>query len=876
MESRNPVAGVRLNAGSRDFSGLDPELSGRLSSGASPALVIASWDDFPSAADWRAWQAQGLSYVEYLDNRHWLMQLSGDAGAAYSASGARALFLYRGADKIAPELSAESLDERFFDSEQNLVVVDAQLVPGLSSSARQELVREFAAADASTAEDRSEARLITLVMRPHRIEDLAMNPGILTVNAGSWELEPLMSGVRPAVHGDLVFGLQREALSGRGIRVATNERLSAGASHEGFWSHKPSGQLDSPRWTDVAENSCIHTSSPTAWHGMMSAGILMGNGWFSDRNGGESPLIFRGLAPEATLECYHHTGARAHASSHSYVGSDVSWDRSVVGELSEERFHAHVAACGNSGLSEGYYSLRNHSKNSMVVANSQVRGAINPTSSAGPTSDGRLKPDITAPTSNYEAYRSVGFSLEVDSVRLRRNGTTLIEWNSNALSPGWHQGWGQPGHPFGQVFAQISAALGGRMRIDVQPGPWGTGWVRSPLIGTQEYPPTGLVQGPLNIQGHEDDVVEIRYRALTTGYEGLGYFDLQPIWFRCFPSGNGCTGSEFWHSQGQAGGLGIGDGEWRTLEVPVGLAAGAGFSPNPFWDDEETWAGESIQWLGLRLRRVHAQPTPSHSQAYHRASGGTSGASPVVGGAYALAMEHLTQLYSGSNVDLDVRDRPSVYSEAGIPSLVKGMPWNSTWKAIFIQTARDMIRTRIPADTPPNPDTGIPNLYHRGPDYTTGYGLLDVQAGIDLMTREATGKPAYEIIENAVQGGHYHGYTFHLQDYQVSSGVAATLVWDDEPNSQGSLVNNLGLILIDPNGEVFYPWSLDVPAEPVSAADIVPARQDQPNDRDNVEKVEAIKLTADQAGLWRAYVIDHGMAGLAQEQSYSLVISPID
>lgn len=166
MESRIAEPGVRLKGRDLIHSGLDPELEGLNLSSSSPAQVVASWNRFPTASDWQNWQDEGLRHLEYLGNRHWLMELSRDAKTVYSSTGAEGLFLYLAGDKVAPELSAESLDERFFDAEKNLVVVDVGLIPGLTQAARRRLISAFQAADSSIADDRSDARLVTLVVKP--------------------------------------------------------------------------------------------------------------------------------------------------------------------------------------------------------------------------------------------------------------------------------------------------------------------------------------------------------------------------------------------------------------------------------------------------------------------------------------------------------------------------------------------------------------------------------------------------------------------------------------------------------------------------------------------------------------------------------------
>ncbi|MEM6794364.1 MAG: S8 family serine peptidase [Acidobacteriota bacterium] len=858
----------------RPAAGLDRTLLDRPSS--SSSLAIAGWSFYPSAEQWTRWRSYGLHYLESLGPRLWLVELRADAGELFDATEAESLTAFAPLDKVARVLDRPSEGDNFYDAERSLVVVDLTLNPSARESEREALKKDSHVADVEHL-DRSSERTQTLVLDPQTIEKVADSSAVLWIKPGAWRQEVLMDGVRPAVSGDVVLDSQGVQLTGAGIRAATRENLYGGSVHEAFWNHDASGAVTTPRWTAVAETSCVHKPYAFGGHALMTAGILLGNGWFSDQYT-DDPEAFRGIAPEAIWECYHQSGARAHVSSHSYPGTDSFWDRAVRGDSTAEVFHAHTVAAGNSGLS-GYRSLINPSKNAMVVGNSQVRGPIHPSSSAGPSLDGRIKPDITAPTSDLGAYNKDPFSLEISEISIQRGASSVVEWRFNASGPAWHLGWGEPSGSFGAIYLDIDRLFGGSMGIDVHAPPWGQDWQNTPILGTATLPSSDPSSpgAPLAIQGHEDDVLVIRYRALPTGAQGLGYFNITPTWLRCFPNGSpGCSGNTFWYSQSRFEPVGIGDGTWRTLEVPIGTASGTFFPGNMYWDDAQTWAGESIEWLGLRFRVTEGQPTPSIAQGYGSVSAGTSGASPVVGGAYALAMEHLERLYL---VDLDATDTRSPYY-AGLSNqlqLVAGMPYNSTWKALFIHTADDMVRLRASSAVPSNPDTGYPDVYHRGPDYSTGYGRINIQRGIDLMASTAQGEHAHRILEHELSAGESHSYSFEVSATDLAGNdLAVTLAWDDPANTSLSLVNDLGLYLVSPTGEVHYPWSIDVPPPVItSIADIQPARRDLPNSRDNVEQVRVDSLNPSHVGIWTAYVAEHGLGGISGTQKYSLVISPV-
>lgn len=833
-----------------------------------PALVVMAMDRFPSSGEWRRWQQDGLLYVEYLGQKHWLVELTREAEAAYERTRATAFIEYQPLDKIAPEFDTWDQHLEFFDPERYLVVLNLAFLPKTTQASIARLRGEFHRQGVEHLSVDREPRRLTIVTEPSNIDRLALMDEVLAIVPGAWTAEPLMDGVRAVARAENVLDSNGKRLTGVGVRAATNEQLGddwVGKEHHAFWDHDAAGEKTSGRWTDLAEQAECGISFFPGSHGLMTGGVLLGNGWNSEIYSGV-PFSFQGIAPGATFECYWNSGAHAHVSSHSYTGAPSN--ATVVGASTEETHHAHIVALGNSGLSGGYYSVLNGQKNLLGVANAQVNGEIYAGSSAGPTSDGRIKPDLSAPTGNSNATITAGgFSVEISRIRIVRDGENLFDWSFLSATP---EGWGQTASALGRSGVEV-LPFHGRIEVLVDEAPW-SGWGSTPVVGTEVDRFGNLI----DFVGEEDDVLKVDYRAY-----GLERFDLKPLWFRDHPNIDpDCdvdlevAGDCPWFSQSFHGGLGFGDGQWNTMEVPIGQAGDWNQEGvHPFWDDEQTWAEETIQFLGFRFSGNRKQPTPSYSQYYNGGSGGTSGASPVLGGAYALAMGNLTRLYR--NVDLDQRLFDSVYYASTGPTFTLGMPLNSTWKALFVHTADDMIRTDPAPGTPPNPDTGVANVYHAGPDYTTGYGMVDIQSAIDLMNMDAAAEPIFDIVEFQLKEGDWQTYELEVSDAFAGGdqGLKVTLVWDDSPTAN-SLVNNLSLILQAPDGTKYYPWSLKVPALPVTAESIVPAQRDQPNDRDTIEQVLVDDVEVTHSGTWKIHVIDSGMGDPLFVQKYSLVSSP--
>ncbi len=140
-----------------------------------------------------------------------------------------------------------------------------------------------------------------------------------------------------------------------------------------------------------------------------------------------------------------------------------------------------------------------------------------------------------------------------------------------------------------------------------------------------------------------------------------------------------------------------------------------------------------------------------------------------------------------------------------------------------------------------------------GPDYATGYGLLDVEAAADLIANDAEAKGGMRYVYFGVIES---GAALALETDAVPAGSAlrATLVWSDPPAvpalgpdavAPPVLVNDLDLALTAPNGSrVFRPWSLD-PDAPAEAA-----VRDQRNRVDTVEIVDVDASDNERSGRW--------------------------
>jgi len=197
---------------------------------------------------------------------------------------------------------------------------------------------------------------------------------------------------------------------------------------------------------------------------------------------------------------------------------------------------------------------------------------------------------------------------------------------------------------------------------------------------------------------------------------------------------------------------------------------------------------------------------------------GTSMAAPVVSGISALLIEQYRRTY-GDN------------------------PWPSTVKALLVQSAHDL-----------NDGT---SWYNPGPDYASGYGLVDAKAAVDLVRAQAIRQDTIDVDDEID--------VFSVWVMTGTTQVKFTLAWDDPAaveNANSTLINDLDLLVIDPNGDSYHAWVLE-PMTPTLDATT------GWNDKDNLEQVLVSDPTGLPPGKWEIWV--WGWDVQQGPQDYSLV-----
>jgi hypothetical protein len=181
---------------------------------------------------------------------------------------------------------------------------------------------------------------------------------------------------------------------------------------------------------------------------------------------------------------------------------------------------------------------------------------------------------------------------------------------------------------------------------------------------------------------------------------------------------------------------------------------------------------------------------------------GTSQAAPIVTGIIALMMQK--QKDGGGDLN-------DVYP--------------SSYKAILIQTAQDLVKKTPYVNDFQNPDTGRPVLYYEGPDFATGYGLVNAVEAVNTIGHKSTDLRC----ENDSGLWCQSELTF---DPQIPIGASenwcidipanpselkVTIAWDDNPEwnpyqgrEQRLLINDLNLHVFETTkpAQKFLPWTL--------------------------------------------------------------------
>jgi hypothetical protein len=878
-------------------SGVDPELvayaSEIVANQGNAVHFFAQLSEIPDAASWQAWAQNGVYHAGYLGDGSWVLRatVSGDVQARLNevqrTTSALSMARILPPDKTTPSILSGEFEDWAINRE--LVNLTVSAFVGAAAESADMVLHTF---HRGAAEDfRSFDNLFwDLSILPGDLPQLLELEFVASVDQTAAGLGiPLSNDARALVGADAVQMISPNStpptylgLSGKGVHFANGEGLDP--AHDDFWNHDASGNRTTARWT---ANAVFKGAVRYSDHGAMTAGTAIGNGFMSNRrntslstlpNNGGYPYQWRGIAPEALYEAEGSTADVSNVSvlrsvNGTYAGIVATYDQRLT-DNSQPGSHPYIVAAGNNGLDpisgplQGYQSILAPMKNPILVGKVDARSAQWGQGSLGPTFDGRLKPDLVAPAHSTVADgETVQAFMEIDEIRVYSSSGLAASWDfiinsgTSADFEGWPSNTTNDSWLRQRTNLSLLQSTGGRsgvLRIHAD-SPANDGFIATSAI------PTGsgsLV--PLNL--NQIARVEVDYRAdpplpaWQFQYAGLTFGENTTT-----PANDSFDATSAPISP---------DGNWHT----------ATFVPNSATLSNVDYL-RILPFLNARfggMERPSAEvPTNGYSPG-----GGTSNAAPVVAGATALLLEKMRDDPS-IGITLQNHSQQSPFwrnAAGGLPSTIgNGVPLPSTFKALFLQTARDLAYTPDyfyslggvrPGDV--NPDTGKIEMYGKGPDYYTGYGLVDIEEAVRLLDAYDPSTRPF-IVERQLGHSQLHRYNVQV-DANQDQPLVVTMAWDDPPalvasaDATPKLVNNLDLELVNPAGTTIYlPWTLLNQNTPATLANFGMPAQRKIDDLNNVEQVS---IENPMPGTWQVRVIDNGIAqpDSAGGQKYSLIL----
>jgi hypothetical protein len=146
-----------------------------------------------------------------------------------------------------------------------------------------------------------------------------------------------------------------------------------------------------------------------------------------------------------------------------------------------------------------------------------------------------------------------------------------------------------------------------------------------------------------------------------------------------------------------------------------------------------------------------------------------------------------------------------------------------------------------------------------GPDYSNGWGMLDLKAAVDLIDSGDT-----YLKTGSVSNGQTVEYPLSVSS--TDKVLKVTTVWTDPAGTPGAakaLVNDIDLELVDPSATSHQPWKLN-PSSPISAAT---------RGINSLDNVEQVLVNFPQEGTWTIRITGTSVQG---SQPFAVVSNMVE
>jgi hypothetical protein len=552
-------------------------------------------------------------------------------------------------------------------------------------------------------------------------------------------------------------------------------------------------------------------------HATSVAGIIAGDGDASELHGG-TPYRWRGMAPEAEivgnpgaafLSAWQMSGwifeDGVDASNSSLALSlDGSYDErsaaiDAVARGSAGRPHLAVIAAANNGLSAQHGVLRGYYSVLTTAKNAITVGAL------CADAENRWRGSSMGPT--WDGRIAPLLLAPADWLTWPGNGRAVaidfVRFEDDGGAVGFAMEFDDPGELTGWRTVQNVSdweVAGGELRFN------------SEIVGIVISPDALGVDPAYHV---------LRARAKVAGWSD--------------PRSRGAL-----YEWGTAPYCDPGCAVWDAAAGSAWRAASA----EDVWDEHVVDVGAAgVEWVRIRPYdgADHATYGPSfdpEDDTSYAEHGQTSMAAPVVTGGAILLLQ---ALHESSGRDPDAQ---AVMA--------------STARAILVDTAVDVVHEEAWIQDGRNPDTGVPPTFGAGPDFSSGFGRIDVAEAV--ATAEAG-----RWLEDAVREGETR--VFEVRVPAGAARLTVTLAWDDPPADPDSdweapkLVHDLDVRVTDGGGFEALPWTIEPPPhEPLPSVDGVgpfDAATDlrgAVRDEDHRNPIEKVEVDAPPAGALRVEV----------------------
>lgn len=361
--------------------------------------LVVQFGSLPLAAERKAWEARGVRFIQYLPDKAYLIALPSHLSPADLPFPVVLPML--GSFKLAQSCAVQ-LNQ---NNHRGAIEIAVLPMPGVNAEA---LLRSL---PSTFKPDKITAQRLEGPASAEAIKAIAAHPGVWMVEAA--EAEPFPEGLQNgAIMGaSVLHDLEPGALTGAHVVI--------GIADDGNVYHK---DLKNRLILDLSND--FGTS-----HGEMTTSIAAGAGNLLPEA--------QGLAPAARihlsfiLDYLHHDAAVENYSQHKVTITSTSYGDGCGGfyssnaaeldaQMNQYPVLMHCFSAGNLGgstCSEVYALLefdaaapfanlsggRKAAKNAIIVGNVDTDGILAPSSSVGPTEDGRLKPDLVGVGQNAVA-----------------------------------------------------------------------------------------------------------------------------------------------------------------------------------------------------------------------------------------------------------------------------------------------------------------------------------------------------------------------------------------------------------------------------------------------------------------------------------------